>query len=141
MRESVNPIEVSINYPWGVTDNSFLVTRMGNNTYRLERGPLSFLMAEDPAEIERMPSLLDVIEAEELANGQLRFIRVVERAALERYQFLIDKEFAGSSQLADILSHVTAIGGRWEWVFGGVLIVFVPKNCGYDPSPDVNCVS
>lgn len=130
-------LEVSIEYPGGVTDQSAVVTRVGPGRFRLEQDPLSCLMAERPRDLKRLPNYGDIIEAEEIAPNTLRFAKVAERAPLKRFQFIISQDLIESPGLATILSKVTALQGHWERIFGGILIVYLPEESEYDVSRDL----
>lgn len=128
------PMDVSIEYPGGVTDNSTLVTPLGSGRFRLELDPLSCFSAECPQDLRELPNYGDVIEAVDIASGTLRFVKVVERAPLKRFQFLLSRDYAESPELEMVLSRVETLNGHWERVFGGVLILYLPEDSDYDPS-------
>ena len=130
-------LDVSIAYPNGVTDGAALVTPLGSGEYRLEQDPLSCLIADRPRDLKDLPNYGDVIAAEVIGPGALRFVKVVERAPLKRFQFLIPRDIAESRALEIVLSKVEAITGHWERVMGGVLIIYLPKDCNYDPSKEI----
>ncbi|MEE9391854.1 MAG: hypothetical protein V3W41_05035 [Planctomycetota bacterium] len=121
-------VKLSIEYPNGVTDNAVLATRVGENLYRLDLDPLSSMMAESDEELELLPNFGDTIAVERVAPDLFRFIRVAERASLERHEFLAPD----TQELEAILSRVVEEGGHWERVFGGLLVVCVPKSSDYD---------
>lgn len=130
-------LDVSIAYPNGVTDESALVTPLGGGRYRLELDPLSCLIADRPRDLKDLPNYGDVISAEVIGPGALRFVEVVERAPLKRFQFLIPRDVAESRELQTVLSKIDTMDGHWERVMGGVLILCLPKDCNYDPSQDL----
>ncbi len=88
-----------------------------------------------------LPNYGDVIEAVEITARTLQFVRVVERAPLKRFQFLLSQDVAESPALEPILSRVEALDGRWERVFGGVLIMYLPEDSEYDPSKELKKLS
>jgi len=132
------PIEVSIEYPGGVTDSAALVTPLGSGRYRIELDPLSCLIAERPSDLKKLPNYGDVIEAVDIEANSLRFVRVVERARLKKFQFFVSREFVESPELEIILSRVESLSGHWERVAGGVLIMYLPEDADYDPSVEMS---
>ncbi len=83
----------------------------------------------------------DVIEAVDIAASSLRFVRVVERARLKRFQFVVSRDFVESPKLEIVLSRVESLNGHWERVFGGVLIMDLPEDVrptGTDGRPPRN---
>jgi hypothetical protein len=135
------PIEVSIEYPSGATNNASLVTPLGNGRYRLEEDPLSCFMADSPRDLRKLPNYGDVFEAEAIAARALRFVKVVERARLKRFQFPVSRDFVESPELNTILSKVESLNGYWERVFGGILIIYLPEDSDYDPSEELKNMS
>jgi len=131
------PIEVSIEYPGGVTHYSALVTPLGAGTYRLGHDPVSCLMAERSRDLRELPNYGDVIEAVEITEHTLRFVKLVERAPLKRFQFSVSRDLVESPELKTILSRVDSLNGYWERVFGGILIIYLPKDSDYDPSNEL----
>ena len=128
---------ISIEYPGGVTDDAALVTPLGDGRYRLDMDPVSWLIANHPQDLEGLPNYGDVIEAVETAPNTLRFVRVLERAPLRKFEFLVSRDIAGSPELQTILSKVAALEGHWERVAGGALTIYLPKDGDYDPSEDI----
>ena len=114
----------------GVTAQNMCLTQMGPNLYRIE---------ETPILIESV-SYQDVIEANQQPNGSLMFRQIVKKADLRTYEYLLSKEIADSDELEIILDKVTAVGGHWERIFGGCLIIYVPLNTDYDPTNEMDRV-
>ena len=128
--------KISIEYPGG-TDNAAYVTFIGPNEARLEADPMSCMFAKDEGELKLLPDYLDLIELEEIGSGKYRFVRVLQRARLQRFEFLLSDPEAQAAALEPIFSRVVELGGNWERVFGCVLTMFLPHECQYDPSEDV----
>ena len=131
------PVQVQIEWPAGVTTKSVIVTPLDDGRFRLEVDPLSCLIAESDEDLKELPNFGDIIEASTVEPGTIRFRRVVERAPLKRFQFLINKDLIESPSFGELCSTIEAHDGHWERVFGGVLIVYLPKDCDYDPSPGI----
>jgi len=128
--------KILIEYPSG-TDNAAYVTFIGPNQARLETDPMSCLFTDDEDKLKSLPDYRDVIELEEIQSGKYRFVRVSQRARLQRFEFLLSDPEAQAKALEPVLSRVMEMGGNWERVFGGVLTMFLPQDCQYDPSEDV----
>ncbi len=128
--------KISIEYPGG-TDNAAYVTFVGPNEARLETDPMSCLFAEDEGDLKSLPDYRDLIELEEIESGKYRFVRVLQRARLQRFEFLLSDPESQAKALEPVLSRVVEQGGNWERVFGGALTMFLPHDCTYDPTEDV----
>jgi hypothetical protein len=111
-----SPISVEVQFRSGVEQLS--LTPLGDRLYRLA---LSRLCASHP-------TMGDIIEADSLPDGRLRFRRIVKRAGFQRLEFLIHREVAESERLARFLDKVISLGGNWERNFGGWLVLFLPKS-------------
>jgi hypothetical protein len=70
----------------------------------------------------------DIIEADPLPDGALKFRKIVKSAGFQRLEFLIHREIAESDRLARFLDKVLAMGGNWERNFGGWLVLFLPTS-------------
>jgi len=127
--------KISIEYPGG-TDNAAYVTFIGKNEARLETDPMSCLFTEDEDELKSLPNLRDLVELEEIGSGKYRFLRVSRRTQLQRFEFLLSDPEVQAKALEPVLVRVVELGGDWERVFGGVLTIFLPHDCQYDPSDD-----
>ena len=92
-----------------------LVTPVGPNLYRLEE---STLFGE--------PKYHDVIEAETLSEGRLRFIRIAATSGLRVATWILPEAQFQSARLPALLDRIVKIGGNWERTFGGVLTVHLP---------------
>jgi hypothetical protein len=96
-------------------EEDLFVLPLGGNMYRLEESPM---LAE--------ARYHDIIEAETLCDGTLRFVRIATPSTLKTMSCTLpDAEFE-SPALSAVLDRVMAVGGNWERVFGGVLLLHVP---------------
>jgi hypothetical protein len=130
------PINVTIDYPDFF--DSTLVTPLGEGRYRLELAGLNCLRAENLREARRLPEYGDVIEAIATAPDFLRFVRIVKRARMKKLSFLVSQTTIDSPQLSRVFARIEELGGHWERLFGGGVIVFLPRGTTYDPLADLN---
>ncbi|PYV21447.1 MAG: hypothetical protein DMG24_19465, partial [Acidobacteria bacterium] len=68
----------------------------------------------------------DIIEAEPQTDGTLRFLRVRTRSGLKTVCWVLSRTAAESPALFPLLDKVIAVGGYWERIFGGVLLLHLP---------------
>ena len=128
--------KISIEYPVG-TDDAAYVTFVGPNKARLELDPMSCMFTDDETELKSLPEYRDLIELDEIEPGKHRFVRVLERARFQRFQFMLSDPEAQAKVLNPILSRTMELGGNWERAFGGILTIFLPNDCSYDPTEDI----
>jgi hypothetical protein len=113
-------IQVEVHFRSGVEPLS--LTPLGDRLYRLELSRLCALH----------PTMGDVIEADSLPDGTLRFRRIVKSAGFQRLEFVVNREVAESERLARFLDNVISMGGNWERNFGGWLVLFLPESASCD---------
>jgi len=119
--------ETSIEFPdEGVTINTTM-TMVGQGLYRLDTVPL---MVESAG-------FRDVIEAEALPAGGLKFLRVARKSDWRIYDFVLNKATTESPKLQELLDRVTDQGGHWERSFGGCLFICLPPDVVWNPTPEV----
>lgn len=97
------------------------------------------MFIEDEEQLQHMPHYGDIIEAEVLKPNTLKFVRVIKRANLKRYEMLISQKMAESAKQKEILSKVELEDGYWERLFGGMLTIFVPETSAFDPTEAISC--
>jgi hypothetical protein len=97
--------------------------------FRLEHTPL---LSSEPVYTG------DVIEAEHLPDGIHQFLRVVERAPMRHYAWVVPRGWHDSPDRAAYVAKVENAGGRWEQVFGGVLRVHIPSESAFDPEAELD---
>jgi len=127
----VEPIEMTIQWN-DATQEGILVTPLGDNRYRVEVDVISCMLLDRPRDYVPLPRWGDVVEAREIGPGRVQFVRVVERARMRRFQWVISRALIESPELDRVLSKIMDLGGNWERVFGGVVIVYLPRGCDYD---------
>jgi hypothetical protein len=127
--------KISIEYPVGRDDAAY-VTFVGPNKARLETDPWSFIHTDDDNELKSLPDFQDLVELKKIGwRAKYRFVRVLERAQLQKFQFLLSETQAKA--IEPVLSRVMELDGNWEQVFGGVLTIFLPRDCEYNPEKEI----
>lgn len=94
-------------------DEPLLVTSLGNGLWVLEESPV----------FSDEVSYHDTIELEALPNRDLRFLRLVVPSGLRHLRTTISQSFIDSPEWARLQQRIHDVGGQWERVFGGMLIV------------------
>ncbi|WP_405111486.1 DUF4265 domain-containing protein [Paenibacillus sp. FSL K6-1217] len=97
------------------------VTRVGKDTYRIEETPIF-----NPG-----IALGDIIRVSE-REGIAYYIETVKKSGLVRYAWLLSKEAAASGEIRSFTKRVAEHGGRWEQIFGGLLVIHLPKHSPVD---------
>ena len=107
-----------ITFP-GNTDvtETLRVTRVSPDTYRL----LDSSVAGDVF-------LGDVIEVARGAEGNNRFVRLVARSGLAVKSLMLSEAAFSSPDLQRLLQRVSGLGGSWERVHGGTLLLHLPPD-------------
>ena len=94
-----------------------LVTPIGSDLYRLEESSLFGELRYH-----------DVIEAEALTDGGLRFVRVAAASESRTLSWILPEDVFDNPTLKALLVRVMSIGGNWERTLGGVLTLHLPHN-------------
>jgi len=102
---------------FGDCDEELLVTPIGPNLYRMEE---SAVLAD--------VSYHDVIETELQTDGTVRFLRVLTPSGLTTETWVVSQPVLESPAMLALLERVMAVGGNWEKIFGGVLILHLPPQ-------------
>ena len=111
-----SPRLVHITFEDGSTEG-LLLTALGSNFYRAEESSLLGEMCYK-----------DVIQAEPQSDGSVRFLKVVTPSGLKTNSWILSKGIIESDAFRAILDSVMELGGNWEQVFGGVLLVHLPPE-------------
>ncbi|MGO8786921.1 MAG: hypothetical protein ACLQVL_05995 [Terriglobia bacterium] len=106
--------EVRMTFEDGSSER-LLVTPLVPNLYRLEA---SSVLGE--------ASYHDIVETDPQTDGTLRFVRVVTPSGLKTVSWILPKVQIESPALSPLLGRVITVGGFWERIFGGVLLVHLP---------------
>jgi len=119
MTSGEQPCEVQVLFQGGseglVVSERLAVTPMGPNLYRMEQSSLWGGV-----------SCYDVIETEPQSEGTVRFLRVLIPSGLKTVSWLLSRTEAESPALSALLDKVIDVGGHWERIFGGVLVLHLP---------------
>ena len=111
-----SPRSVHVIFADGSTED-LLLTALGPNIYRAEE---SCVLGEF--------SYKDLIEARPLSDGSLQFLKIVTPSGLKTNCWILSKGVIESEGFQAILDSVMNLGGNWEQVFGGVLLVHLPPE-------------
>jgi hypothetical protein len=117
-------------FPNGKATERLMITPLGHNLYRMEETALS----EEPIFYH------DTIEASWSLGRGLCFRRVVEKSGLRVFRFLLSKEVIEANAFQVFLQRVSAHDGHWEQIFGGILIVHLPRGSACQPKSEIRAV-
>jgi hypothetical protein len=104
-----------------VTYSDFLVTKIGEDLYRLEEHPI---MSEEL-------NYKDVIEAK-FENEKLIFQKLYQKSDLKHFNYLFSKENYNSKKFENLLKQIDESDGYWTQAFGGCLFVSLPKDSKFN---------
>jgi hypothetical protein len=107
----------------GARHEDIEVTRLRDHQFKLTETPLLATVAVHAG---------DVIEAEPLADGTHRFVRVVDRSPMRHFSWVVPRGWFDSPARDAYLERVEAAGGTWEQISGGVLYVHIPSDSAFD---------
>jgi hypothetical protein len=98
------------------------LTPLGNNQYRLEVTSVGgHLRYGDTIEVG--PPLND---------RAVPYRRIIRRSGLRTQCFVLSKKLMESRGMRDFAKQIEALGGHWEGIAGGVLVVHVPRTLDLD---------
>ena len=98
------------------------MTPVGDNQFRLEVTSIDgHLRYGDTIEVG--PPLVD---------GAVPYRRIVRRSGLRTQCFVLPKKLMESPGMRDFAKQIEALGGHWEGIAGGVLIVHVSRKLNLD---------
>ena len=112
----------TIEFPAEGLTTSCPVTCVGKGLYRLG----AIALGTDSAEYG------DVIEADEVSSGRLRFRRVAEKSTWRGYSYILPREWFEGDCGKRFLAELDARGVYWERGFGGMLFMYVPPGIPFD---------
>lgn len=119
--------ETSIEFKEEGVTTSACIKAVGARQYQLMTIPLLIESAQ----------YLDVIEADRKADGSLKFCRVVKASNYQVYDYILPDSYFTELKLVAILKRVTAVGGYWERVFGGCLLICLPPEVDWNPTSEI----
>ncbi len=106
------------------------VTALGGERYRIV-GPEVAILCQPLA-------FHDVIEAHRDSEGRLVVDRRVEKSSAYRtFDYMLREGWNERPSVRRILDKVRELGGDWEGIFGGILIICLPRHVDYDPSKEI----
>jgi hypothetical protein len=108
------------------------VIRLGGRRYRIV-DPLIAMVSETIG-------YGDVIEADAAEDDKLIVRQIVEKGAFTTFEFCLPAGWAELEPVKKVLAKAESLGGAWEGVFGGILMISLPSNVNYDPSDDIAAV-
>ena len=100
------------------------IARVGENLYRLEAVPV----------LVEGAGFRDVVEAEPVGDGKLRVRRVAERSGWRTFDFILPPWKIDGEWGQALLGRLEELGGHWERVLGGLLLVCIPPGVDLDPT-------
>ena len=111
----------AVHFADGSTEQLSL-TLLGSGSYR----------AEESSPVDDSINLGDVISAEPINEGGIRFFSVSQKSSYTTLRWTISKSAAESEGLPRFLKQVAEVGGLWEQVMGGLLILHIPQSSSFD---------
>jgi hypothetical protein len=103
-----------------------LVTSLGENQYQLEQSPL-----------DETVFYKDIIQAKKQDDGSFLFEKVLEPSGRDNYCYLLSKKFYETPEFESLLNRIDKSDGYWEQVFGGILVVSLPRNSEINLPKDI----
>lgn len=119
--------EPLVEFPLESATVSVPLTEVGEGLYRLDGVPFG---------IESV-GFGDVIEAEVVEEGRVRFICIAERGGWRTFDYMLSEEMVERVRMESLIKEVDARGAHWERLFGGLLFICVPPDSDFDPTPQV----
>lgn len=101
-----------------VIEATLLVTKAGENLYRIEETP--FLM--------ETVGFGDVIKADIHSDDSLLFRHIVEKSKMIELSYFIQEGFAGSPKYEALADRIVEAGGTMERIAGGCLFIHLPSD-------------
>lgn len=93
------------------------VTPMDKDKYRIEETPIF-----NPG-----ITMGDIVRVKE-DEGIYYYQETVQKSPFKRYAWLLSKEAVHSPELAAYKQRILKSGGKWEQIFGGLLVIHIPKD-------------
>jgi hypothetical protein len=123
--------ETLIEFPAENLTASAVVKRIDDGLYRIDTVPMMVKSA----------NFRDLIQADYLTSGKLRFRRVVEASNWRVFDFLLLRDSLESEEIRRVLLRVERIGGHWERVFSACLLICLPPDVDWNPTTEVSQVA
>lgn len=93
------------------------VTPMDTDKYRIEETPIF-----NPG-----ITMGDIIRVKE-DKGIYYYQETVQKSPFKRYAWLLSKEAVNSPEIEALKQRITRGDGKWEQIFGGLLVIHIPKD-------------
>lgn len=116
--------ETAIEFPTERVTVSCPVTQVGDRLYRYRL---------DGVPMSESAAFQDVIEADNLRERRLRFLRVAQPGRWKTFDFLFPRGWLDGERGVSLLRELDQKGLYWERVLGGILFVCVPPESTTDP--------
>lgn len=98
-----------------LTGEELLVTPMAPNVYRMEESSIMGGI-----------NYHDIVETEPQPDGSVVFLHVLIPSELKTASWVLSPAQFESPALSALLDEVGTVGGNWERIFGGVLLLHLP---------------
>jgi len=121
------PENIHISFDAGGSFEPARATPLDSNTYRLEATPTASELA----------SFGDVIEVEKDKEGRLLFRNIILKADLKNYRWLLSRKVVESPEFKVFCENVLLLGGTWESLAGGYVVVHIPRNNDFNPETEI----
>ena len=109
-------VELYVTFPDG--RELLYMTPLGNNQYRLEVTSIGgHLRYGDTIEV-----------GPPVSDGAVPYRRIIRRSGLRVQSFVISKKVMESPGMQDFARQIEALGGHWEGIAGGVLVIHLPRR-------------
>ncbi|MBT2291130.1 DUF4265 domain-containing protein [Paenibacillus albidus] len=106
------------------------VTLVEKDNYRIEETPIF-----NPA-----VAMGDIIRLKE-ESGIYYYQETVQKSGLKRYAWLLSEEAVHSAELGIFKQKITESQGKWEQIFGGLLVIHVPQSCAVDVDVEMSAIT
>jgi hypothetical protein len=112
-----NAPAVRIEFPDSDVIEDLVVSPLPDSCFRLEESPV----------LSEFASYGDTIQTNVASDGRLVCRKVVARSPYTTVRWLASQAFIDSPTWATAKERLLACGGNWEQLFGGYLIIHIPK--------------
>ena len=121
------PEEIELEFEDG--SEHLLVTPVDSNLYRLEESSgMGEVVFGDVIEVERHP------------EGRLQFKRIATPSRLATTTSILPLNVTKTAEFRTFLDRVMSLGGNWELLYGGVLLVHLPQPVPFDVEPEIKAI-
>lgn len=66
------------------------------------------------------------------------YVETIQKSDYIRYSWLLSKEISESIEIEQFKNRILHLKGKWEQIFGGVLVVNLPLDTEYDVNEEIN---